>query len=743
LWLLSALLIFFGSDNSEQPVRLVDSRIPTALAPHLWTVPVARITLLDAYLECPGLIFAFMAGGLLTLTIYQSRAIADWKVRIIFVALLSLTFSATWLSFVVLYALTLYVWQSDQLQSVKKIGWLTCLPVISILLMQDFGFFILTVGLLLLTDVPMHGRWTKVAVLCSCLGLIVPTFLFTGYPATGMRFLNWISLSPHLTVTSQTQGLFHSSGHYFDGISFDNILLVLMLCVVLVQSTIHQDKLISRILLTMLGISCTYYLWPVTFVMLVSSRKAAAFSFLTTLNRRIVVAGLCIAAMFIWPYRSEVWNRLAKSITVSHVIDPVAWSIRGKVLLFDLDESSQWQTQKRKKKYQLILDDRWEVGADQLLQYEQFCRDLDQGWAHSYLRSDLHWGGYAEELKKLSPALLVIPSHRLSSIRRLSLSPHWTILGIDAERTYFGYTKHEDVHYQSQRAIQLLSYLEWPTGRVEHLPEHTIVAESWDESLQISRVLNTMRFPYAALRYLPEKDDAHSRLQRSLCWQEISHRVQRYSGKVSLIDQYRALAGYRSAAEKLDLSSAELKQMAISANAIGGCEVAYELVQKALNRLSVLSPDESLHHELILLSQQSLKEKDAVEQEIKAATNPEVQFRLMIKSGITESVGPLLQQMDPQHRPFYQWIFESREHSASTLYLQLSQMLKQGAIPKEILEEAYFYQGCLGLEVGDVLAAMNGLQSSRLVQEKSAYEPLRVFYLSQLSRGQKKNPSQK
>lgn len=727
-WGISFLLILSQGQFPNEVVRLIDSRAEIELADKLWTVPIGQFAIADLFVEVPYVLFAMLGAGLLVTLASLMTSTVPPSAVIAALTGLSVGFEPEWFVFAALCVGSVAVTKTCWMNSTQKLLSLFALLFASLFVTLEFGLFVLCVCLLILPGVLKNSTWNKrIFSVAGVLLLLVPGIWQPGYTSTFFRFINWINVPFRSMLLPSTQSLLN-----INQMTFSTLVMAISLLLLLIVAARKSDNILPACVIVPLGVLCTHYLWPILLAIYLNFRNPYDTKSWSRIDRLTAIAAMCIAFVVNlpqWPMYTEI--ALGESVEIKR-LNPVDWNCGGKVLLMNLESSQHWQLKDLRKKYRLIMNDRWEVGGHIIVEYAILCQDLSEGRAGSYLRSDLGWGGYAGTLKEIAPAMLVISSENLLEIRRLSLSPHWRILGVDADQTYFGYAENQRILPQGRKAIQLLTHLEWPRGKVDSLPENSIVAASWEDSLQVSRVLCAIRFPYAALRFLPPTDTEDSRLSRAWCWLEIAHRVHRHTGQVSLIDQYRALASFRDALHNKNLTSSELRAMSISANVIGADELAAELAQASLEKSPQFYVDDSFKVQTQeLISRFKVAALSAANQ-IESEGNPETKIRLLIQAGNYVDAQRQLSNLPETHRAYYELIISSPEQTAGDLYFTLSELIENQQIPQTLLAEAQFYQGCIGLEAGDTFAAVSALQSSQMIEPNSPFEPLRTMYLHQL-----------
>ncbi len=721
-WLAAVLLLLSGGPVPGELVRLLDSREPTLWGGAGWQVPLGEVSVLDPLLEVSYLLFALLGATLITGLAWLQRSLFPAPVLLVGIAALALGMKPEFtVPAAVLLAVNagISVTRSPGKQLAILVGGILA----AILCTREFG--LVTVGLLIGPGIDLFRTLKKKPAFLVTAGVILVLSGLTfvpGFAETAARFAT-PGLTPH------AERLIPSARSVIGGepLRVSEWILLALLLLAVVHAVRSSDRLLQTFALVPAALFCSHYLWLVAFLLCVSFRKPTLLGTSPRVDRIALVAGVFLAGFQAAPQLPAVIGFVLGDPN-EHRLEVAEWESRGHVLLMNLDDANEWQPGRMRKRYDLVLDDRWERARDRFEDYAVLCRDLNEGRAGSYLRSDLGWGGYAPVLDRIEPTLLVQSSDNLIEIRRLSLSPHWRILGIDAERTYFGYTDDRTIQPQGRRAIELLNQLEWPRGKAESLPANTIVASSWEDSLKVSAVICAIRFPYAAMRYLSDDGAIETLKQRSWCWVEISHRVRRHAGTTSLLDQSRAIAGFREALESEGASADELLDMAVSLDVLEAYGPAVEFAQASLLEGS-LSPERRTEAEALIV-----KAGAAREMQVGSGDEPEQRLRLYLKTGDRQLATELFSQLSANRQPFYAFLIGAAERSAVDLYHELSGLIDAGRIPSDLVDEARFYQGCLGLEAGDTYAAVTAFQASREIAPESRFTPLREMYLLRLGR---------
>ncbi|MCG6155791.1 tetratricopeptide repeat protein [Rubinisphaera margarita] len=725
LWLIALLLLLSRIVNPGDEVRLFDSRESTLWGGTGWQVPLGRFMLLDPFLEVPYVVFAIIGATLVTGLARLQRHLFPMPALLVGTAALALGMKP---EFTLAAAIVLAA--NGLIQRTKSPGKRSALVVggllAAIFCTREFGLVI--AGLLIGPGVDLlralKPKLSMIAGAAVCLILGGLAFV-PGFIETGLRFLT-AGLTPHAEMLIPSARSIVAG----TGPTLAEWLLLGLLILGLLHAARSSDRLLQSFALVPVALFCTHYLWLVAFILSASFRLPTLAVGTRRVNQIAVAAGLVLAGFHASPQIPAVVGFVLGDRS-EHRLDVAAWQSSGHVLLMNLNDASDWQRSRLRKRYDLVLDDRWEQGRQRFEDYAVLCRDLNEGRAGSYLRTDLGWGGYAAPLDQIEPTLLVQSSGNLVEIRRLSLSPHWRILGIDAERTYFGYTDDRTIQPQGRRAIELLNQLEWPRGKANELPRNTIVADSWDESLRVSAVICAIRFPYAAMRYLADDDSIETLKQRSWCWVEIAHRVRRHTGRTSLLDQSRAIAGFRNALRSGACTADERLDMAVSLHVLEADGPAVEFANSSLGDGSFSHPERTDDAEALIRKAKADSERLA---DRMALSDPEQVLRIHLKNGDRERATELLSQLPADRQPFYSFLIGVPDRSAVELYHELSGLLGANTIPADLADEAWFYQGCLGLEAGDTFAAVTAFQASREVAPNSPFAPLREMYLLRLGR---------
>ncbi|WP_417731530.1 hypothetical protein [Rosistilla oblonga] len=242
-------------------------------------------------------------------------------------------------------------------------------------------------------------------------------------------------------------------------------------------------------------------------------------------------------------------------------IDPQQWNLAGPAVLQNLDRAANWQLQDDRGVHPLVVSDRWDVYGDFYPQYAMIVNDWSSWREHRYVRSDGQWGGFGEWFDQWNPKLVVIEAADLATIRQHSLDSPWKTLGIDSRRVIFAQIDDRDASGPLRESAQLLSILEIPRPAPNVDFEHAIAFGGPTDARRIALVLSALRFPYAALRVLPNDNHLSTEFSRTMALLESAHRTLRFTGTPSLIDQSRALAHSERLLGRRDLTNQQRNQL--------------------------------------------------------------------------------------------------------------------------------------------------------------------------------------
>lgn len=427
-------------------------------------------------------------------------------------------------------------------------------------------------------------------------------------------------------------------------------------------------------------------------ILLLSSPVQAPTKLNSQSMNRLMIAGVVFAALF--GLHSVGWTTILAGQPAPRFVDPTRWDSQGAVVLLNLDRAEEWQTPAYRKKFSLLEDDRWDAWPGNMHEFYSFCDDLRAVRDNRYLRSDGTWGGYLPELKRWSPALLVIESREVESIRQLSLSPDWRVMGIDGGQTIFGRVGDPRNASQMRHALECLMTLEWPARLDQFSLDNTLMSGNSEDDLAVAGALCSLRFPYAALRF-SRYDKSHPTL-RARCLLELAHRVASHSSAGSLLDQYRAVLAVRHALSVLPRNSSESTSL----------KRGLEGVLKRTKEQSEKSPE----NERVLVT--------------------------AVLTGDSKTVQNELKQLNSPVQDFYHLILRSPDLSPEQLVAEFENVIPrlEGNLPSRGLSEVQFYLGCAALEAGQLETAIPAFVKSAETDPDSPFREIRQLYLQQLRR---------
>ena len=386
-------------------------------------------------------------------------------------------------------------------------------------------------------------------------------------------------------------------------------------------------------------------------------------------------------------------------------VDPTLWDTSGRVMLMQPEFSSRWQTERLRKSFSLIVNDLWDLFAAEYQNYQLVCRDLSEFRSSRYLRSDGTWGGYRQWTNQWKPTLLVVDSSDLDGIRRLSVSPDWTVVGIDSHRTILAASDDAKNASQIRKASQVLSELEWPSPQFDGSYGNVLVVSG--ARRKVARVLLAIRLPYAALRVMPDETDRGDDLS-ALCHFEISQRVFRHTQRHSLLDQYRAIYHLRQLVDSDQLSGQQLIRVARGLEGLHEPATAIEFSERLGDRSRASTPQQrQWAAELIVRCESQLANESRADK-----LTPEDSIRQAFRSGDLPAVNRCLATLDGREREFFQILAEAITSSPEDVYLKLIALLNSPEFPNRLHGEALFYLGSLAIEVGDSPSAATAFSAS-------------------------------
>ncbi|MHC4876424.1 MAG: hypothetical protein ACYTGL_07985 [Planctomycetota bacterium] len=571
------------------------------------------------------------------------------------------------------------------------------------LLTHEFGFVWLLTGLLLAepmndSDSPakvtaLGANWQVCALIAvvMCLGWVAQS-MGSGFAATMLRPVNWLNLTSGQSLLPSLAPAFEQELQRLP------LLLMALMPVCIGSMLIRQrdPKPISLPLLVTfvsLGLGCAHFLWLCLFGIAAGLVGDDPEPVRGRFSRSVQVAALIASVLCSLGHIDTYREYFAGEEQSRRRVSPDQWRTSGPVILLDLTQSQDWQSSTVRSRFPLLVDDRWEAFNDFYDDYAAVCRDFTEVRIESYLRTDGSWGGYTHWLREWKPALLVCSSGELPAIRSLSLSPHWKLAGIDPRRTVFGRDNDGGIAPAIRETGRALARLEFSSIQTSPTSSSIALPADAHSRQRIAGVLNAIRLPFAALKTLSAADhNAFARSVRQRCYHDLAHRTHRHTGEVSLLDQFRAARRSRTG---IGLKSA-------------GGDNADASVSQQVESLDIHSESSgwALQERLV---RRALLQGDAAEAQQLAA------------------------ELEPAIRRWYATLANSQAADPVDLLVDLIDCIHEESFPARLDSEAWFYAGCLAIEVGDPAIAAEAFLHSRDADADSPFQALRQFYLSQLS----------
>lgn len=378
-------------------------------------------------------------------------------------------------------------------------------------------------------------------------------------------------------------------------------------------------------------------------------------------------------------------------------VDVDDWEARGTVCLVNLDHTRHWTKPQLRKKFRLLLTDRFDAPHEGLADYQLICQDLVNWKRELYLRTDGSPGGFSPRLIAENVELIVFDTSDWLAIRRMSVDPKWRLLAIDGARSIFGRTDRPTTRRQAVQAANLLFHLEWPRRQFDDAIDGTIALGTPAENARIATALAAIRLPYAGLKILSWQAGNGAETARAWCYVELAHRAIRQTGQASLLDHPIAI--------------------------------------NSLAAIADAAPENSQRHIEAVRSRQALVD-DGLQTTVLAMPNEEHEIRTAVRSGQIEQalqlVGDRIQDVNTAH---YYSVFLDRPRGEFSNRQFDSGRLREivaGDLRDDLRAEGLFYLGCRSLEVGDAEQARLDLVASQKLGAGFALAPLRDLYLQQL-----------
>lgn len=452
------------------------------------------------------------------------------------------------------------------------------------------------------------------------------------------------------------------------------------------------DGLLAAVL-TALAIGSGRYLWlAAVAITLVASRgwsrrtTAISPSNISAPRREVVIAIVAVVFAALFQVGHHGASSLS-SITSSGRIDPRRWDLAGPVLLSDLDQTAVWQSEDVHKSCPLLVSDRWDIYGDFYAGYAQIFDDWRNWREDRYVRSDGKWGGYGQWFDQWEPKMIVVRSDDLASVRQHSLDSPWKVLGIDSQRVVFANSADVDSVPLLRETARLISILEIPRPARNIDFDQAVAFGGPRDGRRVSLVLSALRFPFAALRVLPEDQHIDTRYARTFALLESAHRTLRYTGAASLLGYARALAH----------SQQIVDQNVLSATQLASIDQAVGTLQE-MRRSTEVVTDQSGFAEVA-------RETNS------AIADAEIR-QLLLEGDFVKAVLLLETPSRIEHNPVLQLAAKRPLASAAELLVALQQELSGR---NDLLSSAEGWTTCgmLAIELGDFATALEALKQAR------------------------------
>lgn len=683
LWLISTLLILCHTANwmtDTFAVALCDG-VPTLATTETWMTPLSRWPEVVNWLQWPGYVYAAVAG---LLVIQAIRVESNPWNRLFGLIGLSLLCSPPHLiPGCLVLLLSFGPGNTSRWKPIVVLG-------LAILTTLEYGLISLLVAVAIAARISERGFWyrrllpvtTGLAAIAGAIiwlpgfgqTLLRPVIALTVNPPgelmnslrtlSGLRehWLSWVCLLPTLLNTGRTLG--QKSAPAFR---------TAVWCVLLIS-----------------GLSCSCYSFLAVIGMLQLTGEFPAMPqsekrFGWVLAMGVVAAAVSLAATTTGRFSTG-------QLSHNERFRLERWETQGLVALLDLERSREWQTPSTFERFPLMASDRWELCHDRLRDYYAFCQDITEGREHRYLRQDNSFGGYKLWTRNQSVAFLALETTDVDSIRRISVSPDWRIIGIDGEQVLFGNSAITSNRMLIRQASEELLACEWkgklPTG------EGAVVIGRESSRPTLAAVICSTKFPYAALHLLAGVKGRAAEHVRASCLLELTHRVAGHASQLSLLDHYRAQV----------------------------------LVAKVLS--------DGVNSETRLRLTRGMLALESRLPPVDICATPEMRMRTALLTGHVNSARELLDKIPKSTREFYSVLIASPELQSEELFsrLRAAVQLMDGDVPVQFVSEAWFYVGCAALEARQPTAAAEAFRTSEKIGIESELYQIRNLYLRQTLR---------
>lgn len=731
-WLASLFLLLSRTAGWFDPsaVVVIPPTEPVLAVEPLWQVPVFSLPGAEALTRWPFFIFAGVASVLFS---WLARRIADNQASWLAIAFLigsSLSLSPHSL------ATAVFAWIACRLVAKSLRLRTRCLLSVAIFALSvattlDFGFVLipLIAGLINFSTQPTTPSSSSdivdsrsVTMLERLMPAAVAVALIGGAAASNAAFaaallrpLNWLWAETALLSAVRIQ-------FGMDAQSVGQLLLVTVIIAAVWRVMIFGNSgTVERcvaIVLAACGLGCGYFtapaaialtslnaVWPAgqTAAGQTISRPSVStpsVSFKERVLSAVLSPWSCLLLVLVywsWLFSSE-GSAVVGGSGQPERIDPLVWPFEGSVLLTDRDHSKDWNHPEIRRRFPVLVNDRWDAKFQDFREYYLGVMDLKHGRREHYMRSDLSFGGFRDFLSRYQSVAIVVDSSDLDLIRHLSVDPLWRVMSVDSRRTTFGLSNSSRTAAQTRRASRLFLQLEWPRAGVQMPLEGTLALGLPRDSRVVAQVLASMRLPFAALRVLPADDSASTRAAKTWCYLELAHRALRHTGQPSLLDQWRATTGLKQIEQRLTTGQQDTERIARALNSLSNSEVRSIKIDA--------DPPETNEQNLRFAIAQGDRDRAA--------------FYLAKLSS-----GPL--------GLFYGAVVDSSQTAPENVRQQLTEALESSQLPSRLRPEILFYRGTLALEIGDVAAARFNFEECRKFGPESRFFGLCDQYAKQLT----------
>lgn len=703
-WGLSYLLLLAATPASPgEDVTVVASGAEAVLAPDWAWAPLVTVGEWPLWLVAAGM--ALLIVQLLKAVFQQSAGFE----RYAFLVSLSLLARPTDLmTGAILLAARLW-WSSgaEGQASRRNVVVLVSLAVSAVASCLDFS---IVLCLLLCFWILRGGRrsWKTLLQLplAMLVGCGISSAFSSGFAAALARPVSWLTVPEQLVPMSPFL-VDYWSEWLTTGLLVVCVVIVWRVAWPAIQGSV--SLLAVNTVLSLLALSCRYYSWSSLIGLLCLAEWSTSRTEPAGRGRSWQLVAVVVVLACLLPRSRTAWLFAVTGSWPQESIDPTEWRSSGPVLLMEPAMANRWQVQALRGRHRVLINDRWDLFASEYPMYLMLARDLSEIRNSHYLLNDETWGGYRHWLDLWQPSLLEVSASDTDSLRRLSLSPHWKVMGIDSRRVVFGLKDLSGNKTQIQRMATLLEELEWPSPQFDGHLNGAIVAVGDQQRMTVARVLLALRLPYAAMRLLPERR-GDSDLMQAMCHFELAHRIFRQTRMSSLLDQYRAISQLREALKRDRLTDKQKLRIALGLEELGEIESAMEFAGHIAEAVTRSDADAVRPRVVAIIERCRRKLNDS-----KTVTSPEGAEELVrraLLAGRSEVAKVSLGDCPEAAREFYGLLVSADEAGAETLYRNLIEQLNRRDFPSALRAEATFYLASLAVEIGDSPGAAQAFMES-------------------------------